>query len=92
MHACSGTTGSPKGVEVTHENIVSGIAALQTYTEEIGIEVRPSLGYGHRCRRSQGLLKVVLGAWTLRTNNRLSTQECNESQVSESDTLRAVGR
>lgn len=35
----SGTTGSPKGVEVTHENIVSGIAALQTYTEDIGIDV-----------------------------------------------------
>lgn len=25
---------------MTHENIVSGIAALQTYTEHIGIEVR----------------------------------------------------
>jgi long-chain acyl-CoA synthetase len=37
----SGTTGAPKGVEVTHENIVSGIAALQTYTEHIGIEVTP---------------------------------------------------
>lgn len=37
---CSGTTGAPKGVEVTHENIVNGIAALQTYTEQIGIEVR----------------------------------------------------
>ena len=37
---CSGTTGAPKGVEVTHENIVSGIAALQTYTEHIGIEVK----------------------------------------------------
>ena len=36
----SGTTGAPKGVEVTHENVVSGIAALQTYTEQIGIEVR----------------------------------------------------
>lgn len=37
---CSGTMGAPKGVEVTHANIVSGIAALQTYTEHIGIEVR----------------------------------------------------
>jgi acyl-CoA synthetase (AMP-forming)/AMP-acid ligase II len=45
---CSGTTGAPKGVEVTHENIVSGIAALQTYTEHIGIEVRcPPTGSTH---------------------------------------------
>lgn len=38
----SGTTGSPKGVEVTHHSIVSGIAALKTYTDNIGIEVRPN--------------------------------------------------
>ena len=36
----SGTTGSPKGVEVTHDSVVSGIAALKTYTDNIGIEVR----------------------------------------------------
>lgn len=35
----SGTTGSPKGVEVTHANLISGIAALQTYTKQIGISV-----------------------------------------------------
>lgn len=92
MHGCSGTTGSPKGVEVTHENVVSGIAALQTYTEEIGIEVRPSLGYGDRCRKARDFQKLVLGAFTLRTNIRLSTQHCHESQVSGSDTLRAISR
>lgn len=38
---CSGTTGDPKGVQITHRNIVAGIAALVQYTEHIGIEVTP---------------------------------------------------
>ena len=40
----SGTTGSPKGVEVTHKNVVCGLAALKTYTQDIGIEVRRVTG------------------------------------------------
>jgi len=40
MHiACSGTTGDPKGVQITQRNIVAGIAALVTYTQHVGIEV-----------------------------------------------------
>ena len=37
---CSGTTGDPKGVEITHTNIVSGIAAIVQYTQ---------VGCGHNC-------------------------------------------
>lgn len=41
MLSCSGTTGDPKGVQITQHNMVSGIAGLFQYTERIGIEVTP---------------------------------------------------
>ncbi|KAK9812539.1 hypothetical protein WJX73_007361 [Symbiochloris irregularis] len=37
----SGTTGNPKGVELTHKNILSTVIGLQEYTRQGGMEVRP---------------------------------------------------
>lgn len=37
----SGTTGNPKGVVLTHRNIMSTVIALQEYVGEAGIQVNP---------------------------------------------------
>lgn len=39
MAVCSGTTGDPKGVLITHKNVVAGIAAAVKFVNFVGLDI-----------------------------------------------------
>lgn len=67
----TGTTGTPKGVELTHENISAAVRNINTFiqndsnaVELVALPISHSFGLGRiRCSLSQGATIVLLGSF-----------------------------